>query len=180
MLGVLIADEIKQIDREKNHQCAACQTNQTNRAIRVFVARNDCVCPVCETAKDRIQGMGKKLDKLCDALNLEHQRIDPFINSAIFLAEHEQDIRNVAGLEGGVTYAARVIQGLIRDYDALIEAAHHREQRDGGLHRHAQPGWPQGPRHHGAAQPRTPRPQRKLTRTLPPLLSRRGRGQTAS
>ena len=124
MLGVLIADEIKQIDREKNHQCAACQTNQTNRAIRVFVARNDCACPVCETAKDRIQGMGKKLDKLCDALNLEHQRIDPFINSAIFLAEHEQDIRNVAGLEGGVTYAARVIRGMIHDYDAIIEAAH--------------------------------------------------------
>jgi hypothetical protein len=124
MLGELVAREVRQIEHEKSHKCPGCEVNQASRAIRVFVASNECECPVCTIVKAQICQMGTKLDKIYGALRLEHERIAPLVNSAVFMAENEQDIRNAAGLEGGVTYAARVIRNLIQDYYEITDAAH--------------------------------------------------------
>jgi len=124
MLGELVAQEIKQIDYEKTCECPACAVNGTMRAIRVFVVSHECDCPVCEVTKTNIAQMGKKLDKVFEKLRLGHERIDPLLTSPIFVAEHEQDVRNLAGLEGGIMYASKVIQNMINDYCSIIDAAH--------------------------------------------------------
>jgi hypothetical protein len=124
MLGELVAREIKQIEHEKACKCANCEVNGTIRMSATFLASHECDCPVCQVAKTQISSMIKKLVKLGEDLGREHIRIGPLVAQGRHSTEDEQEIRNVAGLEGGIMYASRVLRNMILNYGTMIEAAH--------------------------------------------------------
>lgn len=124
MLGELIAREIRQIEHEKVCKCPGCEVTQANRKIDMFVASHDCECPVCQIAKAQLQDLGEKLARLHNTLVDEHDRLDPVIAQETRSPEQETEIRNLAGLEGGVLYAAKIIRNVAQTYNLMIEAAH--------------------------------------------------------
>jgi hypothetical protein len=126
MLGKLVADEIVKINHEKECHCPGCAVNQSIRTINIYMAQNQCECPVCSMTHEMLHEQAEKLQNLLDKhmeLSAENERA---ANSVLHVPPRERQERIAVELEqrGAILALAMALAGTVKRFTALCDAAH--------------------------------------------------------
>lgn len=124
MLGELVANEIRELKHEKECGCVSCLVRSTLRQINLFTLQATCECPVCTEARRQLRVHGENLDRLMQAYFEERKKVEPMLNSTIYVAENEDRIRCLAAHEGAVIIAAKITAATVNGFKHLLAAAH--------------------------------------------------------